>query len=294
MNEIEKILKDNMEDYESVKRQALKFIHENKKELSKNYAYAEVCGNPVDASCFFFLIDEKKPGSDLLLEMLDYALKNYVSSEKASVTACIKGGFHLVKKTGVDYVKEESREYLEALSQAGYIIGNMVLPGSFVKKEAQVYFNPMLEIYDRKSVETAEFLSVTARELLKTDYIYAPSKSKAKEAWLEKCTLGKVYDGKVIIEKKEGLKEGRGSLLECIRRQNAVPGMEFFSLRNQEERKKVLILSSWKAEREAKLVVRKLADSMDREKYDTDIYSGWLGSKGDVKEFLAFEKSFQK
>ncbi len=31
MNEIEKILKDNMEDYESVKRQALKFIHENKK-----------------------------------------------------------------------------------------------------------------------------------------------------------------------------------------------------------------------------------------------------------------------
>ena len=71
MNEIEKILKDNMEDYESVKRQALKFIHENKKELSKNYAYAEVCGNPVDASHFFFLIDEKKPGSDLLLEMLD-------------------------------------------------------------------------------------------------------------------------------------------------------------------------------------------------------------------------------
>ena len=115
MNEIEKILKDNMEDYESVKRQALKFIHENKKELSKNYAYAEVCGNPVDASHFFFLIDEKKPGSDLLLEMLDYALKKYVSSEKASVTACIKGGFHLVKKTGVDYVKEESREYLEAL-----------------------------------------------------------------------------------------------------------------------------------------------------------------------------------
>ena len=46
----------------------------------------------------------------------------------------------------------------------------------------------------------------------------------------------------MIIEKKEGLKEGRGSLLECIRRQNAVPGMEFFSLRNQEERKKVLIL----------------------------------------------------
>ena len=98
----------------------------------------------------------------------------------------------------------------------------------------------------------------------------------------------------MIIEKKEGLKEGRGSLLECIRSQNAVLGMEFFSLRNQEERKKVLILSSWRAEREAKLVVRKLADSMDREKYDTVIYSGWLGSRGDVKEFLAFEKELPK
>ena len=80
MNEIEKILKDNMEDYESVKRQALKFIHENKKELSKNYATQRYAGIRWMLP-FFFLIDEK-PGSDLLLEMLDYSLKNYVSSEK--------------------------------------------------------------------------------------------------------------------------------------------------------------------------------------------------------------------
>ena len=249
MNEIEKILKDNMEDYESVKRQALKFIHENKKELSKNYTYAEVCENPTNDTCFFFIVDEKKPGSDLLLEMLDYALKNHVSSDESAIIACIKGGFHLVKKTGVNYVKEESREYLEALSETGYIISNVALPGSFVKKETQVYFNPMLEIYDMKSLETAEFLSVTARELLKTDYICAPSKSKAKEAWLEKCTMGKVYDGKVLIEKKEKSKEGRGSLLDCIRNGNAMPGMEFFSLRAKEEKKKVLILGSGKATR---------------------------------------------
>ena len=93
MNEIEKILKDNMEDYESVKRQALKFIHENKKELSKNYAYAEVCGNPVDASHFFFLIDEKKPGSDLLLGNAGLFVKNYVSSEKGECYGLHKGRF---------------------------------------------------------------------------------------------------------------------------------------------------------------------------------------------------------
>ena len=58
MNEIEKILKDNMEDYESVKRQALKFIHENKKELPKTMPTQRYAGIrwmlPI-----FFLIDEK-------------------------------------------------------------------------------------------------------------------------------------------------------------------------------------------------------------------------------------------
>lgn len=72
-----------------------------------------------------------------------------------------------MKKTGVDYVKEESREYLEALSQAGYIIGNMVLPGSFVKKETQVYFNPMLEIYDRKSVRLQNFSQLRQGSFMK-------------------------------------------------------------------------------------------------------------------------------
>ena len=97
----------------------------------------------------------------------------------------------------------------------------------------------------------------------------------------------------MIIEKKEGLKEGRGSLLECIRSQNAVPGMEFFSLRNPEERKKVLILSSWKAGREA-ACCPKACRQYGQGKYDTVIYSGWLGSRGDVKEFLAFEKEIPK
>ena len=42
MNEIEKILKDNMEDYESVKRQALKFIHENFPKTMPTQRYAGI------------------------------------------------------------------------------------------------------------------------------------------------------------------------------------------------------------------------------------------------------------
>lgn len=293
MNEIEKILMENMEDYESVKRQAQKFIHENRKELSKNYEYADVCGNPVKDPLFFFLVDEKRPGSELLLEMLDYALKGQSPYDAGIFYACVKGGLHLMKKAGVTYVKEGSHEYLEALSEAKYIFSNVILPGSFVKKEEQTYFNPMLEVYDMKSVENGEFLSAIARELLKTDYICAPSKSKAKEAWLEKCSLGKVYAGKVLIEKKDKAKEGRGSLLDYICQGTETQKVEAFSLRDQ-EKKKVLILSSWKAEREARTVVQKMLDHMDQEKYDAVIYSGWLGGKGEVKEFLAFEKEIPK
>ncbi len=32
---------------------------------------------------------------------------------------------------------------------------------------------------------------------------------------------------------------------------------------------------------------------MDKEKYDTVIYSGWLGSRGRCEKFLAFEKGFK-
>ena len=143
MNEIEKILKDNMEDYESVKRQALKSIHENKKELSKNYAYAEVCGNPVDASHFFFLIDEKKPGSDLLLEMLDYALKKYVSSEKASVTACIKGGFHLVKMCIRDSLigDGELKEQIQEQAKKAGVLDKIIFTG--VCQDVERYLSAM-------------------------------------------------------------------------------------------------------------------------------------------------------
>ena len=40
MSEMEKLLEEKMDEYESARRQAMKFVHENQKELSKNYAYA--------------------------------------------------------------------------------------------------------------------------------------------------------------------------------------------------------------------------------------------------------------
>ena len=75
MNEIEKILKENMEDYESLKRQALKFVHENQKELSKNYEYAGFCQDPLAERQLFAVVDARKPGGELLLDMLKYLMQ---------------------------------------------------------------------------------------------------------------------------------------------------------------------------------------------------------------------------
>ena len=73
-------------------------------------------------------------------------------------------------------------------SQAGYIIG-IAFCGSFVKKEAQVYFNPMLEIYDRKSVETAEFSlrQGASKQIISTLRLRA---KRSKHGW-KKMHLGK-------------------------------------------------------------------------------------------------------
>ncbi len=148
--------------------------------------------------CFLFFSSYrwKKPGSDLSLEMLDYALKNLCVSWEGECYGLHKRRFSSGEKSRCELRKRESSEYLRRFPQAGYIIGNMVLsPGSFVKKEAGLFLT-MLEIYDRKSVETAEFLSVTARGAFENRLYLRPSKSKAKEAWLEKMHPGK----KVMME----------------------------------------------------------------------------------------------
>lgn len=292
MNEIEKILKENMEDYESLKRQALKFVHENQKELSKNYEYAGFCQEPVAQRRLFVVVDARKPGGELLLDMLKYLMQCHV--EDYEVIACVKGSFHLTKNLNITYVKEESQDYWKGLAQSGFIFSNVLLPGSFVKRQEQIYFNSMLG--EMEAADTGEFISGAARELLKTDYIYASSEKTAEENWLKKCSLGQVYDGKVLVL-PQNLQKNTEEISKLV--SSIVPDLssreaKMISLRQGGKKKKVLVLGSWKAEQQTKTVVQKLLESMDKNQYDILLYSGWLGGKGEVKEYLSFEKDLPR
>ena len=54
-NEIEKLLQENMEEYESASRQALKYLEENRAELEARYEYAGYLELPVKKDQIFFL-----------------------------------------------------------------------------------------------------------------------------------------------------------------------------------------------------------------------------------------------
>ena len=41
-------------------------------------------------------------------------------------------------------------------------------------------------------------------------------------------------------------------------------------------------------------MVQKLLESIDKNKYDVLLYSGWLGGKSEVKEYLSFEKELPR
>ena len=66
MSEMEKLLEEKMDEYESARRQAMKFVHENQKELSKNYAYAEELTKPLTENQIFFCLENRTKGGELV------------------------------------------------------------------------------------------------------------------------------------------------------------------------------------------------------------------------------------
>lgn len=66
MSEIEKLLETKIEDYESARRQALKFIDENKEELAAKYDYAAFLEQPLKEKQIFFLWENSTGGGELI------------------------------------------------------------------------------------------------------------------------------------------------------------------------------------------------------------------------------------
>ncbi len=78
MSEMDRYLKENIEDYESVKRSALKYIKENGEELKKRYPYSKELGEDIQENRILFVWDSKAGRSgELPHKMFQYVERTY-------------------------------------------------------------------------------------------------------------------------------------------------------------------------------------------------------------------------
>ncbi|WP_373219894.1 CDP-glycerol glycerophosphotransferase family protein [Ruminococcus sp. 5_1_39BFAA] len=280
MSEIEKLLRENIEEYEAASRQAMKYVAENKKDLEPKYEYAGYLDKPVKENQIFFLWENKGAEWSLPKKILDYVQHTY--GREYTCICMAKSG---VKLPGSMGVKQDTPQYWEALACSKYIISSMSLPLAFVKRKEQIYFNTMSGAYEAESLDTTEGISVLAREMLKTDFSYAVSPEEAEKLWTEKTGIGKVYDGVILVSKEP--EEDAGEIGEIIlgKKAEGITGkVERLTFR-EPGKKKLLVLTSWKAEREQKLVIRRFLREIDRSRYDVAVMSAWVNEPGAFRDF---------
>ena len=78
MSEIEKILEQNMEEYESARRRAHKLVNGYRREISRTCEYAEALAKlPVNPDQIFFLWEKGSADGELIREMYEYVKQTY-------------------------------------------------------------------------------------------------------------------------------------------------------------------------------------------------------------------------
>ena len=280
MSEIEKILEQNMEEYESARRRAKKLVKGYTREISRTYEYADALVNlPVNPNQIFFLWEKGNGDGELIREMFEYVKKTY--GRDYICFTCVKGGLPF---GNAGKVSENSAGYWRILASSGIIVSSVELPASFVKREGQIYLNTMSEVYGKKRLDTKKFVSETVRDMLKTDFVCVPDQQQGKETWTKKCLAGGIYPGKALAF-GENVRDKAAALAAFLLEGKTSEGLECFSLRNS-EKKRILILGSGAAKPEVKLVVDRILAKINPEKYDVAFFSEDLGSEEKCKTFF--------
>lgn len=285
MSEMEKYLKENIEDYESVKRSAQKYIKENGGELKKRYPYSKELEKGVQENRILFVWDNKagKTG-ELPQRLFQYMWQTY--GKKYDYICCQKGSLKLF--TGGNSVKHDSPQFWEAAASAAYIISSIPFPIAFIKRKEQKYLYVGSQLWEKEHRMDVEAMSVLARELLKADYILAQDEETAFSSLKEDTRLGNIYEGKLLVCKdpENALEELAEVLLkdtESLQKVSVQP-------MRKESRKKLLVLTSWKDSREYKFITRLLLKKIREKDLDTVILSSWAADEEVFEDFASTEK----
>lgn len=290
MSEKERLLSENIEDYEAARRAAEKNVKENLGEISKRFSYAESLKKPLNQKQILLMWDQEHAGRDIPGQMLAYLQRTW--GKKFTIVCCVKNSGETPLE-GVTNVKVATSRFWEAAACSKYIISSTELPVAFVKREGQVYFYICEEAYQKESLMDEAGVSTLSRELLKSDYLYAPSQEEARRVWLEKAPFGRLYDGTVLVCRQP--KEEAGALAELIlgKAKAGNHGIEQLSLRDS-SKKKLLVLTSWKNARELKYEVKNFLSGIDTDACEVTVLSPWSGAPGVFEDYISLPGEFVK
>ena len=292
MKEILTILKEEIRDYEAAARSAQKYLKENESEIRKRERYAKMLDCPVQEKQIFFCLDNSQKG-DFPEQLLHYLL--HTEGDSYRYFCCCDKEKKLPE--GVIRVKEKSREFWEALATSRYIISSVFLPLTYVKREGQVYLQTMQSAYGQ--MEEIEALETLAREMWKADYILAPTEIRARELWLRKTHLGNFFCGNILVCPQPGqnLDALAGILLHQKRAEDFASSPEggLLCLPGPfSQKKKILVLTSWKDSEEHKYQTRLVLKRLAELDYDTVVLSGQTKEPEIVQDFLTLPQPLAK
>ena len=282
MNEMERYLKENIVDYESVKRSALKYIKENETDLKKRYPYSKELEKDVQENRILFVWDSKAgKAGELPHKMFQYVERTY--GKQYDCICCQKGSMKL--SSGRNSVKHDSPQFWEAVASAAYIVSSIPLPIAFVKRKEQKYFYVGAQFWEKDNRMDVEAVSVLAREILKADYILAQDEKTAVKGLKEDTRLAGIYEGKVLV--CQDPEHAAGELTEILLGKDMDSlNVSVLSLR-EKTRKKLLVLTSWKDSREHKFTTRLLLKKLQEKDMDTVVLSSWTADGEEFKDFVS-------
>lgn len=284
MREMDRYLKENIEDYESVKRSALKYIKENGEELKKRYPYSKELEKDIQENKILFVWDSKTGRSgELPYKMFQYVEHTY--GKQYDCICCQKGSMKLT--SGGNSVKHDSPGFWEAAASAAYIVSSIPFPVAFVKRKGQKYFYTGSQLWEKDNRMDVEGVSMLAREILKADYILAQDEKTAVKGLKEDTRLAGIYEGKVLV--CQDPEHAVGELTELLLgKEDGSQKVSVLSLRER-ARKKLLVLTSWKDSREHKFITRQLLNRLQEKDMDTVILSSWTADEEEFRDFVSGE-----
>ncbi|MCI8991533.1 MAG: hypothetical protein HFG80_02210 [Eubacterium sp.] len=217
MEDIKAILKENFEHYDEECQKLLKYTEEKDPGFEERSKYAGFLKEPVRKKQILFWSRGWKSCADVPNYLFEQLYQMYGKQYTYIWVADENNKSAKNLQNRVTFVENGTEEFWRALACSEYLIGNTILPNSFVKREEQVYINSMTAIptfFQKRSADVNQH-SLIMTEMLKTDYLISDSKWMTDKICMEEYQLSGIYSGEIITQ---------GNLrASYMKRQNVVP-----------------------------------------------------------------------